>query len=281
MSIHTTTGAVALQGGIEGAWRRYEVDDPKALVVLTHGLGEHGGRYAHVARHLADNGYTSWVLDLRGHGLSGGRRGHVMSFDQYAADVAIHVEEARKAVPGVPWFLLGHSMGALVVTHYCQTHTSALPKGLALSSPLFQVALEVPKLKAMAGRGLSRLWPTLSMPSGLDASLVSRDPAVVAAYTGDPLVHDKVSARWFTSLEEAMPRVLAHAPQMKLPVLLMAAGADGLVSVQGAHRFFDALGSADKKKIIYEDWYHEIFNEPQREQPLGELTVWLDAHLKG
>lgn len=279
MSVDTVTGAVPLSGGIEGAYRLFEIEAPKALVVVTHGLGEHGGRYDHVGRHLASHGYAAWIPDHRGHGLSGGKRGHVMGFDQYAADLLTHVKEAQRRVPGVPWFLLGHSMGGLITTHYCQTHASHLPVSLLLSSPLFQVAMEVPAAKAAVGRVMSKVWPSLTMPTGLAADFLSHDPRVNEAYKRDPLVHDKVSTRWFTSLEETLQSIHQNAPNMRLPVLSLVAGDDRLVAAEGARRFFRALGSPDKKEIVYEGWYHEIFNEPQQAQPLGEVTTWLDAHL--
>lgn len=280
MSRHTNAGAIPLAGGIEGANRLSQVDSPRSLVVLCHGLGEHSGRYAHVISALNDAGHSVYALDHRGHGLSGGRRGHVMSFDVYAADLYDHIQAAQAAVPGVPWYLVAHSMGGLVAIHYCHTHPATLPEGLVITSPLIEVSAEVPAWKATLGKLMSRYWPTLTMPSGLNPQAVSSDPAEVKAYIDDPLVHDKVTARWFTSMNEARAKALSKAPSMTLPTLVMAAGADALVDVEGAHKFFAALGSQDKTKLIYDGWFHEIFNEPGKAEPIGVMVDWLDAHLK-
>lgn len=279
MANHTTSGSLPLLGHLDGAWCRYDIEAPRGLVLLVHGQGEHMGRYSHVAAHLNHAGFAVHTFDLRGHGLSGGTRGHTMSWADYLDDVDRNLRLAREAVPGVPWFLLGHSMGGLVAIRWAQERPQALPSALIVSNPLLQLAFEVPKLKATVGRWMSDIWPSLALPTGLDANGLCHDQAVVQAYKSDPLVHDKASSRWFTSMTDAMAKSHTHARDLMLPVLTLIGASDPIVAAAGAERFHQAVGSADKRKEVWPHMFHEIFNEPDKDLPLNATVSFMNEHL--
>lgn len=248
-------------------------ESPWASVVVCHGHGEHFGRYEHVADALVDAGLAVYGADLRGHGASDGKRGHTMAWSRYVDDVdAVHAAADADGLGALPRFQLGHSMGGLVSIHFALEHRRDLA-GLALSGPLLGLAFEVPPLKAWIGRKLSRWLPGLTLPSELDARQISRNPAVVAAYEADPLVHDRISTRAFTEMTAAIDAAHTGAEHLTLPVLLMHGDADGLTDVEASRRFAARLPQAESHFLP--GFYHEIFNEPQQAEPLGLLTDWL------
>jgi alpha-beta hydrolase superfamily lysophospholipase len=253
--------------------------DPRGVVMLLHGFAEHCGRYDGVVRRLVGLGLTCHRIDLRGHGRSGGRRGHVFAFGEYLSDVAAlraHVEGVTPA--GLPVFLLGHSNGGLVALHALAERPDGLA-GAALSSPFFGFGFEVPPLKAAAGRLLSRYLPALSLPTGLDAKNLSHDPAVVEGYERDPLVFHKASSRWFTETVAAHARLPEAAARVKLPLLMQIGGADVIASPAAARAVFEKIASPDKSLREYTGLYHEIWFEKDREPVLADLTAWLEPRL--
>ena len=255
------------------AWR---AERPQATVVIAHGHGEHGGRYEHVAERLAREGWDVVVPDHRGHGRSGGVRGHVMRWDHYSDDLQLAID--RLANPTLPTALIGHSMGGLIAINYALRRGGKL-KALVLSSPLLKVAFPVPPLKAAVGRLLSNLIPALSLPTGLDSKSVSRDAAVVAAYESDPLVHDRASTRWFTEMTAMLSAAAARAGELKMPLLLFHAGGDKLTDIEGSRLFFKNATMTERQFKEWPALYHEIFNEPEKGQVLDELTAWLRKFL--
>ncbi|MBW2599814.1 MAG: lysophospholipase [Deltaproteobacteria bacterium] len=262
-------------------YRRYLADSEKARIVIAHGLGEHSGRYDNVVGRLLPMGVSVWAPDHRGHGQSGGRRGHIDSFSQYVEDLRRLVEIARDGMAeDVKIFLLGHSLGGLIALRFAAGFPEMVD-GVIISSPVLGVTVDVPVVKAFAGKIMSTLWPTLSLSNELDASKISHDEEVVRAYIDDPLVHNRVSARWFTEFLSAMEAAGRSAPEMEIPLLMQLAGDDHLTSVDASKRFFDALGSVDKTLYIYDGLYHEIYNEitEQKKQVLDDLDGWLLKHI--
>jgi len=270
--------------GVDGLsifYRQYEADAEKARVVIAHGLGEHSGRYDNVVRRLLPRGISIWVPDHRGHGQSEGPRGHVSSFYHYVDDLHTLVALARDTLPqGAKIFLLGHSLGGLIALRFAARFPEVID-GLIISSP----ALGLPKppslVSVFVGRIFSTLWPTLSLPNGLDASKISHDEETVQAYLNDPLVHTKITARWSTEFFSAMEVANQSAPELKTPFLMQLAGDDFLTSAEASKIFFEAVSSADKTLYVYEDLYHEIYNETgqQREHVLDDLDAWLSRHI--
>ncbi|MEA2013815.1 MAG: alpha/beta hydrolase [Thermodesulfobacteriota bacterium] len=267
--------------GLEIFYRKYKADPEKARMIISHGLGEHSGRYENVVERMLPLGISVWVPDHRGHGQSGGRNGHISSFSQYVEDLRNLVEIARDGIAeDVKVFLLGHSLGGLIALRFTACSPEMLD-GMIISSPALGVTVEVPAVKALLGRVMSNLWPTLSLANGLDASKLSHDEEVVRAYIEDPLVHDQVSARWFTEFFTAIEAAERSAPDIKSPMLMQLAGDDHLTNVDTSEKFYEAIGSNDKTLYVYKDLYHEIYNETaeQKKKVLDDLDTWLLKHL--
>ena len=281
MSEHTASeGQVGAGDGLQLSFRSWLPASERAVVLIVHGLGEHSGRYAHVARHLVSLRYACYALDYRGHGRSGGLRAHVHRFDDYLADVAAMRAHLHAAHPNSPLVLLGHSQGGLIVL----LATLTAPAGVAAviaSSPFLGIhpASRPSAPLAAAARVLSRALPKLRLASGLDPKLLSRDPEVVAAYEADPLVTSKVSARWFTELNAAHARVLALAPTLTVPALVMQSGADRLVDPAASRRWAEAAPKGLVEYVEWEGFYHEMLNEPEKAQVLAHVETWLAARV--
>jgi alpha-beta hydrolase superfamily lysophospholipase len=246
-------------------------------VLLVHGLGEHMGRYAALARDLNTWGYAVRAYDQYGHGASDGPRGGLPSATRLLDDLAQVVDQTRAGMAaGQPLLLLGHSMGGLVAARFVALQRRPL-EGLVLSSPALDPGLNpVQKLLVAV---LPALLPNLRVGNGLDARLISHDPAVVAAYQSDPLVHDRIAARLARFIADDSAAVRAAASGWVLPTLLLYAGADKLVNPAGSRAFAAAAPPAVLSSQCFEPLYHEIFNEaePGRSQVLAALRAWLDA----
>jgi len=247
----------------------------RGVVVLVHGLGEHAGRYDTLARLLNDWGFAVRGYDQYGHGESGGPRGGLPTDTRLLEDLADIVDSTRARMdPQTPLILLGHSMGGLVAARFVALAIRPVA-ALILSSPALDPGLNVVQKLLVAV--LPRIAPNLRVGNGLDASLISHDPAVVAAYQKDPLVHDRVSARLARFIADGGAATLALAPTWKVPTLLLYAGADKLVNPAGSRAFAAAAPKQVLTSRCFETLYHEIFNELQPVPVFTELKRWLDA----
>jgi alpha-beta hydrolase superfamily lysophospholipase len=276
-----TTGELTSSDGIKIFYRQYQAESERARMVIAHGLGEHSGRYGNVIERVLPMGISVWAPDHRGHGRSGGPRGHVLNFEQYLTDLREMIDLAKTDMPAeMPCFLLGHSMGGLIALYFALRYADIID-GLIASSPCLGMVIEVPPLKRVLGSFMSRVWPGMSMGNGLDPTKISRDPAVVSAYENDPLVHDRVSARFFTELMGAMESVNRQAPALNLPLLLQVADEDYLVNAESSKQFFGKLTHADKNLHVYKGMYHEIYNAPedQKKGVLDDLERWLGKRM--
>jgi alpha-beta hydrolase superfamily lysophospholipase len=223
-----------------------------------------------------------WALDHRGHGKSEGKRGHILNFEQYISDLHLFIEMAAKDLPeNRKMFLLGHSMGGLIALNYALQNPEPIDAVIA-SSPALGMVVEVPAVKNMLAKVMSSLWPGLTLSNELDATKISNDENVVRAYQDDSLVHDRISARWFTEFLAAMEVVNQQADRMKIPTLLQVAADDHLVNAQSSQRFFEKLTVDDKTLYVYEGLYHEIYNEvpDQKQKVLADLEEWLENQLR-
>jgi len=275
------TGTFAGSDGVKIFYRHFPAETEKARLVIAHGLGEHSGRYGNVIERLLPKGFSVWLPDHRGHGQSEGKRGHVLNFMQYLTDLKSMLELAREGMTGdCPCFLLGHSMGGLIAIYYAQRFDDLLD-GVVASSPALGMVIEVPAAKKILGTLMSYLWPSLTMGNELDAGKISHDQDVVSAYQNDPLVHDRVSTRFFTELMAAMETVDQQVSSLKVPILMQVAGDDHLVNARTAAQFFEKLEAPDKTLHVYEGLYHEIYNEleVQREKVLIDLVDWLEERI--
>ncbi len=276
-----TTGEFAGSDGVKIFYRHYPAESERARLVIAHGLGEHSSRYGNVIERMLPMGISVWVPDHRGHGQSEGTRGHVLNFMQYLTDLRAMIELARDGMAGdCKCFLLGHSMGGLIAIHYAQRFPELID-GVLASSPALGMVIEVPAAKKILGLFMSYFWPSLTMGNDLDASKISHDQDVVRAYQNDPLVHDRVSTRFFTELMAAMKSVNQQASSLQVPILMQVAGDDHLVNARTAGQFFEKLEVPDKTLYVYEGLYHEIYNEleAQRKPVLKDLEDWLEKRL--
>jgi alpha-beta hydrolase superfamily lysophospholipase len=251
--------------------------EPKAVVLMVHGYGEHIGRYDETARALAKNGLAVRGFDLRGHGQSAGVRGHCDRFDQYLEDVEVALTRARSE--RLPLFLLGHSFGGLIGTFWAIQHPTSLA-GLVLTSPFYGLALPVSGAKLWAAKIASRIAPKLALPTNLKGVDVSRDPEIQKAYDSDPLNNHNATARWGTEVLAAHQALVERARQLSMPVLLIAGEADRIALAPQARIIFDRFGSTDKTLRMLAGQYHEVLNEPldDRRRTVAEIAEWLRAH---
>lgn len=258
-------------------WQSWTPDSPKGVVVIAHGLAEHSGRYAHVAERFADAGYAVYALDHRGHGKTDGTRANVDRFAYVRGDLDTLLTQARGERPGLPMFLLGHSLGGLIALDYLVARGASGLTGLVLSGAAVDPSVGSAIQRKLAGV-LSALTPNLGVLA-LDATAVSRDPAEVEKYVNDPLnYHGKIRARTGAESLAAVERVVAGLPRIALPVLVLHGTADRLTSPGGSKLIAERIGSADKTLTLYDGLFHEIFNEPERDAVLGDVVTWLDKH---
>ena len=246
----------------------------RGVVILVHGLGEHAGRYDHVARRLNSWGFAVRGYDQCGHGESGGPRGSLPTDTRLLDDLADIVDSTRaKMQKGTPLILLGHSMGGLVVARFVSLALRPV-EGLVMSSPAIDPGLN-PVQKILLAV-LPKLWPDLRVGNGVKPQFISHNPAVVAAYKADRLVHDRISGRLGRFIATAGEKVEELAPQWTVPSLVLYAGDDRLLNCKGSERFAAAAPKAVVKAVCFESLYHEIFNELDAEPVFSELKLWLD-----
>ncbi|WP_280505675.1 alpha/beta hydrolase [Nocardia farcinica] len=259
-------------------WRAWLPDgSARAVVVLVHGVAEHSGRYAHVGEALAGTGYAVYALDHIGHGRSGGHRANLDSVDGAADNVEQLRSIAEQQHPGAPVFLLGHSMGSLIVL-YLATRAPIEVAGLVLSAPPLDIPVGNP-LQRVFAPVLSKLTPNLGVLQ-LDSSTISRDPAVVAAYDNDPLVfRGKLPARTGAEILATTETVKGRLAALTVPTLVLHGTADALAAPSSSDMLERGAGAKDLTVIRYDGLYHEVFNEPERDTVLADVQRWLQTHL--
>lgn len=249
---------------------------PRAVVCLVHGLGEHSGRYPHLAAALTRAGYALQAFDLRGHGNSQGRRGHAPSWEALLDDISLSLAQAAARFPDAPLFLYGHSLGATLALTYCMSRQSQLA-GMIATAPLLRPAIQPPAWKIALGRLMYSLWPTFSLNNELDPNGISRDRAVVQAYVDDPQVHDRISARLGLDMLQAGEWASQHGADLTQPLLLMCGSADRLCSPEAVQQFGERVNH-DCTCKSWNGLYHEIHNEPEQHEVFRTVIEWLEAH---
>lgn len=258
--------------GVRLFWQAWEPENAvRATVCLVHGLGEHSGRYLHVAQAFTNVGICLHAIDLRGHGLSEGPRGHTPNNAQWLDDISLLLSRAHK---GLPRFLYGHSLGGILIVSFGLSRPENL-RGVISTGPVFRISAEVPPLKAMLGRLMASIWPTFSQPNGLIPADLSQDPTVVQAYINDPMVHDRISSRCYVDMVAAGEEALERAADFRVPILLMHAEIDRLTDRAATEEFYATAGSSDKTLRIWQGMFHEIHNEPEKERVLEEMIKWI------
>jgi len=250
----------------------------KAVVVLAHGYGEHARRYDHVAQRFGEAGLATYALDHRGHGRAGGKRVRVRHMSEFVSDFRELVRIAREENPDRKVIVLGHSMGGGIVFAYGVQHAGDYDL-MILSGPAIAAHTGVSRAKAVIGKAIGSIFPDLPIEA-IDADAVSRDPDVVAAYKADPLVYrGKIPAgigKALLVVSEQMPML---APGITAPLLVVHGEDDRLVSVEGSRRLVEHVGSRDVELKVYPELFHEVFNEPERDRVIDDVTEWIAARL--
>lgn len=272
-------GRLAGARGVELFWQGWLPTGavaPTGVLLISHGLGEHGGRYGNVVDALLPDGWAVYALDHRGHGRSGGRRAHLDDYADWLHDFEAFRQVVTDRHPGRPVFLLGHSMGGQIALAYALEHQDVLA-GLVLSAPALASNAVPRPLVAVLSR-VGRLLPLLR-PAGIDVTRISKDPAVVAAYRADPLNHHGnptlgLAARLYQGFDTLPERARA----LRIPLLVQHGTADELTDPAGTRLLESTAGSSDLTVRWYDGLWHEIYNEPERERPLTDLRAWLAAH---
>ena len=266
-------------GGIELYYRcRRPEGEVRAVLAIVHGHGEHSGRYANVVHALVPCGYAVYGFDHRGHGHSRGQRGHIDSWTQYRGDVGAFLRLIEDREPDRPVFLMGHSMGALVVLDWLLHDSRGIRGAVISAAPIEPAGVAKPTLVLMS-RLLSRVCPRFPMRLALDTSALSRDAAVVRDYVEDSLVHGRFTARWGAESLAAVARVKALAAEVNVPMLFVHGEADRLNLPGGIRHFFGMVTCADKALNVYPEMYHELHNDLGHDRVLGDLERWLARHL--
>ena len=252
---------------------------PVAVICMIHGLGEHFGRYRHLAEFLTDHGFAYVGVDLRGHGKTPGQRGYVPSFNAFMQDISLLLDQVGIRYPSLPKFLYGHSLGGILVLNYCLRKTPDLA-GVIVTSPGLRNALEEQTAKVAFANIAGTILPRISLPSGLDTSGLSRNPEIARAYLEDPLVHDRATLRMAKETLAAIPYIFENAKDFHYPLLLMHGTADRLAYARGSQEFAGLAIQAEIDLKLWEGAYHELHNELEKDQVFDYLLQWLQMRLK-
>lgn len=279
MSNNHIQGHREIAPGRSAYWQAWlPPDRAQAAVVIVHGIHEHSARYAHVGDRLAGAGFAVYAADHRGHGRSDGQRANLERMALIVDDLGSFVRFATERHGGLPVFMVGHSLGGLIALQYA-TEPGTLLDGLVLSGPLVEVAVGSALLKSLAG-ALSALVPDLGVAALNATEKISRDPEVVRAYREDPLVYrGKVKARTGAEILATTQSLPARLPRLSVPLLLLHGTDDEICDLAGSTMVHDQVSSPDKTLRRYQGLYHEVFNEPERDEVLADLVSWLEKHL--
>jgi alpha-beta hydrolase superfamily lysophospholipase len=250
---------------------------PRATLINLHGLGDHSGLYPSIAAHFPARGFAVYAFDMRGNGRSPGQRAYVENWEDYRRDLHAFVTKVRDWEPSLPVFVLGHSLGALVVLEYALHFPTALSGVIAAAPPLGKVG--VPPLLMALGRVMSRIWPRFSLEVGMDLSGLARDPSVIQTVLADPLFHRRGTARLSTEVTAAIARVQARAGELAVPLLIVHGSADRMVPPDGSREFFQKVRSPIREFREYPGAYHGLFADWDQEHVLADVEHWLNLRL--
>jgi len=275
-SYNHNTGSFSGKGGVEIFFQKWLVEKAKAVLIIVHGLGEHSGRYSNLVSAFGGKNISVFAIDHRGHGKSQGKKGHIDSFMDYVYDLKLFVEYVKEENRGLPVVLYGHSMGGVIAAKYALTYSDD-PSVVVLSSPGFAPAFTVPGWKKSVAAFFSSRIGSLTMPNGISSSDISRDSETVKAYDNDPLVHNKVSARWFTEFMKTGEDCMANAHSLMKPLLLFHGKGDKIADYKASEEFGRKAGSSSKEVLLYNEMYHELINEPEadRVKVLKDVVSWI------
>jgi len=259
--------------GVRLYGRKWETPAARACLVVVHGFGEHSGRYSEIAAYLCSTGINVMAFDWCGHGLSGGKRGFILRWEDLSDNLDSALKLAAGLYPVIPVFLLGHSMGGTIVLEYVQG-SNFVPRGMLISAPVLGTP-GVSKFMLAISKLLTLLTPKLRVSVGLDTNAISRDSLECQKYREDPLVHDKACVGFGGELADAQKRIFSRAPSITSPILLCYGSADRLVSREPIEEFHAQIGSEDRRLVIFDDAYHELHNDIIREEVYHLYSDWI------
>ncbi len=266
-----------LEEKIEGRFiREWKKEDNSANLIIVHGVAEHSGRYIHVAEYFHERGFNVYTGDLVGHGLSDGTRVFIKSADDYLEDVSFFI---RRVEDTKPTFILGHSMGGFIALYYGVKCHNPKIKGIIVSSPYLKERLDIPPSKLVFGRVVAKLYPKLRLKSGIKSYMVCRDKEVCRKYEEDELNTSTVTVGWFAEMEKARKYSIENVPSFHYPCLMLQAGGDIIVDPRANKSYFESIPVQDKEFELFQGFYHEILNDPERERALSKIYEWLKPRI--
>lgn len=254
------------------------VKNPRAVIFLVHGMGEHAKRYAHVIEYFKNVNIATVAIDLRGHGNSEGQRGHMPSFDHMMHDLTLSLAHVTSDYNGIPLILYGHSMGGNLILNYLLRNSDGVIGAIA-TGPYLRLGFDPPKWKVLLAKLSANIHPALSQPTGLERVALARSRQIIDEYENDPLVHDRMTASFFINIHQAGINAIARSKELEMPILLMHGSEDRLTSPEGSKDFHANAGSNVTFHLL-EGLYHEVHNEPEKNQVFKIQLEWIEALLK-
>jgi alpha-beta hydrolase superfamily lysophospholipase len=273
-------GEYMFQGfdGLELYYQCYLPDtSPKATIIIVHGGGDHGGRFGNVVNRLVPGQLAVYAMDWRGHGRSPGIRGHVNSWGELRKDLGEFIKLVNEQHPNIPLFLFGHSMGGVIVLDYCYYDTTNISGAVCTSPAIGQLGIS-PLLWQIA-KLLDKVWPSVSLPTGLDFSKLSHDEDFIRYTKNDPLYHRKASPRFGMEVSKTVEFIHQNTGKFSLPMFLIHGTADEIVSIEGSRRFVQNSINPDLEYKEYNGGYHELFNDTMKQQVLNDILYWINRVL--
>ncbi len=255
----------------------WKTDNPQAVLCLVHGFGEHVERYDHLAAWFGNRGFATIGYDRRGHGQSGGKLGHTPSYEAYLQEIDMLMDEADKCYPDLPKIIYGHSQGGNLVLSYVIDRKPKV-NGFVVTGPWIKLAFEPPKFLVMLGKVMKSVYPKFNNKNQLDTSHISRDPVVVKKYEDDPLVHDNITANTGMEMMNSAEKLDAFSGTLPIPGLIMHGEEDKVTSRPASEEFHKRI-KGDVKLKIWSGMYHEIHNEPEKEDVFKYTLDWLKTVL--
>jgi acylglycerol lipase len=257
-------------------YQEWKAEKPKAILIFVHGLNEHAGRYEKTAEYFTSQGYTCYFFDHRGHGRSDGLRSFVDDFEEYQKDLdefvlMVKAKEKNKV------FIIGHSMGGQILVNYVAKYKPDIA-GFVSASANIKVGFAIPWYKKFLGLQLAKICPRFKIPADVDPKWISRDRAVVLAYKKDPLVPKTITLNLAAEVLANQEALLEIAKKITLPALIIHGSDDRICALEGSEDLMKVISSKDKKLIVYQDGYHELFNDIDKEKVLDDVKNWLSKH---
>jgi len=257
--------------------QKWEVEQPKAMVLMVHGMGEHSTRYKHMAEFFAANNIGMFTYDHVGHGKSDGKRGHVGQYEFLLDDIDTMLAKMKAAYPDIPHLVYGHSMGGNLVLNYGIRRKPAV-NGLIVSGPWLKLAIKVPGFRLKLAKMMNSIYPKYTEKTALNGHGVTRDKECAEAYNNDPLVHGEISTRFFFGIHSAGLWAIENAAKLQLPTLLMH-GDDDQITLFDASKEFAQNAKDNVQFKPYPKLYHELHNEPEKVEVLKDILAWIDGKI--